>query len=147
MIGNIEITQFSISILARNNNPTILNPDFLKINQIVPYDWETSSPIFTTEEFSRVTYKNNIAIATTPDRLILNQVIISDDFQLIIPEIAIKYLEILPHVDYYALVINFMSHVTNQNSEEIDNYLREFFLCPGEWKRFKNTLPKSKISA
>jgi hypothetical protein len=39
-----------------------------------------------------------------------------------------------------------MSHVTNQNSEEIDSYLREFFLCPGDWKKFKNTLPKASCS-
>lgn len=146
MFGNLELTQFSIVIIARNNNPSILNPDFLKINQIVPQDWEISSPIFTTEEISQVTYKNKINIQVQTDRLIFNEAINENNYQGLTPNIATKYLDVLPHVNYYALGINLISHIIADSPEEIDNYLRELILCPGDWKKFKNVYPNPSFS-
>lgn len=146
MFGNLELTQFSIVIITRNNNPSMLNPDFLKINQIVSQDWEISSPIFTTEEISQVTYENKINIQVQTDRLIFNEAINENNYQGLTPNIATKYLDVLPHVNYYALGINIISHVIAENSEEIDNYFGEYILRSGDWKKYKNVSPNPSFS-
>lgn len=146
MFGTLEITGFSIVIVAWNNNPSILNPDFLKINKIVPDDWETISPIFTTEEISQVVYKNQVSIQVQPDKLILNELINDNNFQGLIPKIAIKYLEVLPHANYYALGVNLISHIIVDDSEEIDNYFGKYILRSGDWKKYKNVSPNPFVS-
>ena len=41
-----EIKELTIVLLAETHNPTILNPDFLKYNEIVPFDWKVAgSPV------------------------------------------------------------------------------------------------------
>jgi hypothetical protein len=35
-----KLLQFSIVVLATDHNPTILNPGFLRLQKIVPEDWE-----------------------------------------------------------------------------------------------------------
>lgn len=146
MFGTLEITKFSIVIVARNNNPSILNPDFLKINKIIADDWETTSPIFTTEQLSQVVYKNQISIQVQPDKLIFNEAINNNNFQGLIPNIARKYLEVLPHVNYSALGINIISHVIAENSDEIDNYFGEYILRSGDWKKYQNVSPNPSFS-
>ncbi len=31
-----QIAELSVVVIAKNHNPTVLNPDFLKLNNIVP---------------------------------------------------------------------------------------------------------------
>src|SRR4030066_2170205 len=50
------IDSFSIVISAKQNNPTILNPDFLRINKIVPEKMKltetVTTPIFSMAKYS-----------------------------------------------------------------------------------------------
>ncbi len=54
MPSQLQIPQLSILVLARNHNPSILTPDFLKINQIVDDNWQVGSPILTPEQIYQV---------------------------------------------------------------------------------------------
>lgn len=48
MTQSLAVQELAIIIAAKNHNPTILTPDFLKYTGIVPADWELArQPIFT----------------------------------------------------------------------------------------------------
>src|SRR3989304_10635345 len=100
-------SEFAIVILASANNPTILNPDFLRINEIVNKDFTPEKSI-STPPISHVKYKEKVAITVDFERLTFadtdeNRIPISSP----IPSIAKKYIEILRHVPYKSGGINF----------------------------------------
>jgi len=40
MNPNLQLQELAISIKAKDLNPTVINPDFLKYTGIVPNEWE-----------------------------------------------------------------------------------------------------------
>jgi hypothetical protein len=40
MDKTLALYELAVVLVARNHNPTILNPDFLKFNGMVPDNWE-----------------------------------------------------------------------------------------------------------
>ena len=62
MLNEFVFSELTIVIVAENHNPTILNPDFLKFNDIVPKEWDMGQPPLCTPPISQVEYKNGIKI-------------------------------------------------------------------------------------
>jgi hypothetical protein len=130
----LEKVSFTLVITAKQNNPTILNPDFLKYNNIVPPKWKLKNKPMCIEPYSRVSYDNNILIVSEPERIHFNESIRNkelDDFE--IPQIAIKYTESVPHVRYEAIGINFVHQIKFQSSEEPQKYFIDNFLKDTSW--------------
>ncbi len=147
MSKELKISQLAFVILARNNNPSLLNPDFLKNNGIVSKEWEVENTL-TTDQISQTVFKNNFNIQMRPDRVIFEQSIDedfdSDKFQLY--EVASKFLEILPHVNYTALGINPTGHVIFETEEELEIFITEKLLRSGDWKIFQGVKPEVSFS-
>jgi hypothetical protein len=147
MSKELKISQLAFVILARNNNPSLLNPDFLKNNGIVSKDWEVENTL-TTEQISQTVFKNNFNIQMRPDRVIFEQSIDedfnSDKFQLC--EISSRFLETLPHVNYTALGINPTGHVIFETEDELYVFISERLLRSGDWKTFRGVKPEVAFS-
>ena len=125
---------FSIVILAAEHNPTILNPDFLVRNGIVPEEWpiNSSKPILSTPGLSLVEYNCGISFSLDPVRLkILDKAPEGDSFPC--PDIAIMYLEKIPHVNYRAIGINFEKALIFEKLEEARIFQKQTFLKDGPW--------------
>src|SRR5713101_6330983 len=62
---------FSVVIVGGDHNPTILNPDFLTIREIVPkeWGWEVADPAITTPPFAIVRYTNGTSITVERNKL------------------------------------------------------------------------------
>lgn len=143
MLAKLQITRLGIVILARNHNPSLLNPDFLKINGIVESDWEVTSPSFTTETISQVIYKNGVRIIVKPDQIAFDQLIkdgYSED-KILLQNVILKYLKALPHVNYQSIGINPMGHIIFETQEDLDHYFSNYLLRPGDWKNFLDKPP------
>lgn len=151
-----QILQFSIIVTGGNNNPTVLNPDFLRHNQIVlnEWGWEVVQSI-STPPFSQVEYNSGVSVTvnTTKIELVDNSVSPTMDETHII-EIAKKYVSVLQHVPYSAIGINFTAAIPTENPSK---YLKERFIRNGLWDtkdypindvglRFVYPLPKGKIT-
>lgn len=136
MPKELQITKLSFVILARSHNPSLLNPDFLKVNNIVDQDWGTISPTFSTEQLSQVIFKSGVSFLLQPDRLIIEQ-IINDIFKaedIYLADVISRYLKTLPHVNYQALGINPTAFIGFTSEEEVDDYIFNQLLRPGDWK-------------
>jgi len=123
--------EFSIVVVANDHNPTIINPDFLRINHIAEEGWKpTDSPV-STPAFSRVMYDNGLTITVDPNRL--NIVDASRNPSVLDSpaiKVAEKYAEELPHIRYSAIGFNFRVFYEAENPDEI---IKSKFLNDGLW--------------
>lgn len=136
----IRPLEFSIVIVANDCNPTILNPDFLARQGIVPDDWgwNVSGPVIVTPPFATVAYDSGITVSVEINKF---QVVdglpgrMPDASQ--IPKVARKYIEVLPHVRYTAVGHNFKGFAELADATA---FLTERFLKPGVWDSDKYPL-------
>ena len=142
----LTIRELAVVVVGKNHNPTILNPDFLKVNKIVPADWELSRPPICADIVAQVAYKNGVTVITQPDKIVFSeQVALDAPTEVESPGIAHRYLETLPHVDYLAVGINPKGHVVFDSSESAEKYLAERFLLKGTWLEFGDASPRSEL--
>jgi len=125
---NIIPIEFSIVVVGQDCNPTILNPDFLKVREIVPeeWGWQLQGPPITTPPFARVSYDSRVAINVEPNRVqITDQATAGDVAASKVQDIVRTYIRTLPHVRYTGVGINFRALV---EMEAPDRYLMDNFL-------------------
>jgi len=150
MNENFTIQELSIVILARQHNPSILNPDFLKYNDIVPKEWELSAPPLCVEPMAQVQFKNTINITAQLDKIIFFEKIAEkNETEILTPEVAYNYIKTLPHVEYIAVGINPKGHVAiNLKTDDGYKFLSEKFITSGPWQDFgdSNLKPNLKFT-
>ncbi|SDW87631.1 hypothetical protein SAMN05421783_1107 [Thiocapsa roseopersicina] len=125
--------EFSIVVVGEDCNPTILNPDFLKYQQIVPeeWEWELAAAPLTTRGISVVAYTSGIMLKVEPNRFQVTEVNqCSDITDSKAISIARRYVEVLPHVKYTAVGTNFRGFSQIENPNE---FLKARFIKPGPW--------------
>jgi len=143
MENKFKFSRFSVVVVAKDHNPSILNPDFLKINQIVPGDFESTETIVT-PQVSLVKFKNNITITVESRKL---QIV--DDLdgnkrleESLIADMAIKYIKKLPHVNYQSVGINFIGHI---RINDPGKWIKSRFLREGEWDSEAHAVEKAEV--
>jgi hypothetical protein len=127
----------AIVILAKNHNPTILNPDFLKYNKIVPEDWSLASAPICAEVVSEVIYTNGVQVTAQFDKLVFRQLYEDNaSAHLLVPDIAAQYVHTIRHVDYRAIGINPKGYVITDSQEKASQFVLQKCIAPGPWKEF-----------
>lgn len=144
---NFELKEFLIVLAAKNNNPTVLNPDFLKYNKIVPNEWILASPPICIEPMARVEFQNRIAITCEPEKIIFAQYILNKESieKTPLPSISSKYINTLSHVNYTAVGINLNGHMLFENDDEAIKFIHNKFLKRGTWDEYANGSFKAGI--
>lgn len=125
--------EFSIVIVGHDCNPTVLNPDFLDRTGIVKagWGWVVSPPPITTPPFARVAYDSGVAITVEVNRFHVTDEKAAGRVEgSKAPEIARRYVEVLPHVRYTGVGINLRTLI---DMAEPEAHLRQRFLRPGPW--------------
>ncbi len=130
-----ELKEFVIAVVAKNNNPTILNPDFLKINGIVPKEWRAAGPVLCTEPVAHVPFENGVSVVAQLEKLIFSQKVDGKPVEeILVSSIAEKYLRVLPHVDYRAFGVNPKGHVEFESIEEARAFVTDRLIADGPWR-------------
>ena len=134
---------FSLVIVAKNHNPSLLNPDFLRIRDIVPHDYELIEPSITTPPVAIVKYKQGISIMVAMEKLQVVE-IIKERFpqSLSAPQIASRYVQTLPHVRYTGVGINWGGAL---RTEDPDVWMSNRFLSQGPWRENSHKLIGSEL--
>lgn len=142
MSKKFESRELSIVLAARNHNPTILNPDFLKYNDIVPSSWKVKEPPICIEPMAQVVYDNGVKITAELDKIIFLEPIIDIENvgSIKILEMANKYIETLPHVQYNAIGINPKVHIIFDTVDNAKNFIFDTFIKSDVWKKFDDKL-------
>lgn len=133
---SFELIEYSIVVTANDYNPTILNPDFLRINKIVreeDWGWSLAGPAITTPPFATVQYDSGISIVVeTNTLLVVDKKVAGGVIDSKVSEIVSGYIKHLPHVRYGAVGINFKSLVRLDSAVD---YVKRNFLNVVPWER------------
>jgi len=104
---DFKTTEINIVVNANANNPSILNPDFLKINNIIDQEIKPIEFICT-PPFAQIKFENKTSIVADTERLTFSD---GDSDRLPnespVPSMAVNYVSLLKHVPYTAVGINF----------------------------------------
>lgn len=133
----------SIVIVAKAHNPSILQPYFLHEKNIVPkeWDWEGARSIIT-PPLSQIIFKEGFVITAELQKLVFQEnegERVPDKTRL--GAIADAYTEILPHVPYTSVGVNFTSHIKKTSTDEASSYLLDRFITKGKWTKYGKTPP------
>ncbi|MEM6752891.1 MAG: hypothetical protein AAF630_07985 [Cyanobacteria bacterium P01_C01_bin.38] len=146
MNKTIQTQELAIAITAKNLNPNVINLDFLKYSNIISSEWELARQPVYTKTLTQIVFQNGIAIVAQPNRIVFAETIDAAYIeQLQISQIAAKYVDTLPNVEYQAVGINPKGFVTFTESNAASNYLLKNLLASGEWREFGNAPPKAAI--
>ena len=120
----------SVVVIAQSHNPSILTPDFLRSEEIVPSEWEVAEAV-SLPPVSFVRFQNGIQWVLDDSRLNVTENC-SSSFQDLyeIHQSVSKYLSRLPHVPYRDLGLNWSVSIELANP---DKWLTRQFLKPGPW--------------
>jgi hypothetical protein len=135
--GSVCIRELSIVVVAQNHNPTILNPDFLSRNEIVPADWNLAQAPVCIEPLAHVQYANGISVVSEPQKIVFTQHSeLLEQETIVIAEMVRKYINAVPHVDYRGLGINPKGDIAFKTEEESRRYIMERLIAPGPWQDY-----------
>lgn len=124
--------QFSAVVVGTSHNPSILNPDFLAMHEIVPasWGWEPLETVVT-PPLAAIRYSSGVGITVDQTKLQVVDVELNGS-----PEaskaaaIVDTYVKTLPHVRYTAVGLNFMS-VSGMDSPP--TYIKDRLIKAGPW--------------
>jgi hypothetical protein len=146
MKSKLTIQELSIVIVAKNHNPSILNPDFLKDNNIVPKVWNLASAPICVEPYAQVEFQTRVTIKAQSDKLVFSeQIREKDKSQIAIPEIAIGYSKLLEYVNYTAVGINPSGYLFLGENSTPSSFIRSTFLKDDAWLHFGENAPRAGV--
>ena len=97
--GSVRLVLNTIGVRlgTSNTHPGHVNPDFLRVNDIVPIDWEVERPVTLESGFSRINYRNGVSVAAA-DRYVLfsQRNLFNPSAELVVVDLASRYLACSP---------------------------------------------------
>jgi hypothetical protein len=144
MSNSLQISEIAVSIVAKNLNPAVLNPDFLKYTGIIPADWELANQPVYNNNLVQLIYKNGVGIIVQPNRLnVLEMIGPKTPVEIQVAAIASQLIEKLSQIEYQAVGINPKGFVGFASAEDAYHYICGKLLSPGSWQEFGG----SKVNA
>jgi hypothetical protein len=130
------IEEIGITIAAQDLTPTMMSQDFLIFSGIIPKDWELSEQPVLNPTAAQLHYTNGVSIAAQPRTITFSESLNNkQSADIVIPAIAIKYIEKLPHADYLGMSFSpKMLLPFPQNPEAVRQYIADRLLGVGAWK-------------
>ncbi|MBP0018257.1 MAG: hypothetical protein J7647_12015 [Cyanobacteria bacterium SBLK] len=137
MSPTLAIQELAIAIAAPDSNPILLTPTFLKGSGIVPQDWELARQPRLTPQMAQVAFTNGINLIAQAGTMTFLESLSgnTDPLQPKIPDLAQKYINALPQLDYRAAAINPRSFLTfpDGGDDAARNYINALF-APAPWQ-------------
>jgi hypothetical protein len=132
-MGPVEMDAAAVVVLAVSNNPRLLNADFLKRHSIVPEEWAVADTLVT-PAVAQVTFENGLQVLVEENRVHFRtsrptRSLWAEE----LPRIAVDYLELLPHVDYRGVGLNFVFVSSGIAGEETKTAPIKKLLKRGRW--------------
>ncbi|MEL7078665.1 MAG: hypothetical protein AAGM46_22410 [Cyanobacteria bacterium J06582_2] len=147
MNSKLNLNELVIIIGAKGLKPYPFNVDFLKQSAIVPEDWELAKKPLQTKQAIQSQFTNNVMFTAQPNRIVVTELIEGKNYEdILAPDLARKFINKLPKIDYRALVINPKGYVSFDNdSQAINNYIYQNLFNPAPWQEFGTAPVQSAI--
>jgi hypothetical protein len=128
-----DLQELAIVVAVKNLDSTLISPEFLRYSQIVPADWELMGQPIRVPQAVQINFDNSVSIVAQPDRIsFIARLGVSTGEPVNIAEVAQRYVETLPNMDYLAVGINAKGHVAfPSDPEAARDYFFGKLLAPG----------------
>ena len=148
MNNALVLQDVSVVVAANNLNPSILTYDFLKYSDIIPADLELAQKPIVNNQGSQISFRNGLTLVAQTDRLSFIETFAEKGLgEIKVPEIAHKYVKVLPNVEYQAVGINIRGYVSSSQADgeaEVQSYVNSL-LASGSWQEVGNKPVKASI--
>lgn len=145
--SQIILHEIAVVIVGKTHNPSILNPDFLRHNNIVPKEMKPAAgpaDVVSTPVGSRIAYEDGLEIVGDPQKIVFTESVFGKPREdIIVPDAAKAYLRTVPHVRYVAVGVNPEGHAPAPDS--CPPRRPGALLRAGEWAKFKEVSPSAEI--
>lgn len=145
----LEIRNVEVSVEAKSHNPSVLNPDFLSRNRIVPQDWRLEGPPVALDPVAEVSYANGIMVRAQFTTLKVIEWIgpgvegaTGEPSGARAPGIVSRYVKVLEHVSYTAVEVTLRGHLEFATKPDVGRFVMEHFVKDGPWSTYGNSAPK-----
>ena len=144
--ADVTLIELSVVLVAKRNDPGIINPDFLRHNDIVDANLQVKEPPISTPVFSQAVFENGLRVAAEPNRFIFGQQgePLTEDV-CISPEVARRFLEKVPHIPYSAIGIN-PKGIRSWDDESAGG-VADALVGGGDWMSFQDVRPDIHLKA
>lgn len=146
-IGNIE--ELTITIAAKNLNPTMLSADFLKFSGIVPSEWELAKQPVSTPRGSEVNFKNGVNIIAQPGSISFVEAIANKDIKTLqFAQVAQSYVKQFEKAEYQGLSISpkIIVPFPEGGEEGGKKFISEKLIAHGPWTEFGKKPPQAALN-
>ncbi len=142
----IGLVELSVVLVANQNDPSILNPDFLRYNGIVDKALNLKEPSISTSVFSQVMFEGDIAVRAEPHRFVFEQKgePLAED-ACVAPELARRFVQTVTHTSYSAVGINARSFRSPTGSSRYT--VADTLLDDSKWMSFRDVRPDVHLKA
>lgn len=127
-----RLAQFSLVIAADQNNPTILNPDFLVRVKVAEDSWKLAAPPLQVPDLAIVQYNNGITVKSLPDSFDIGDLKTLSPPDSHIREMMLNYIRAVKFVKYTGFGINFRSVTPTTDAKKL---LAGKLLQAGPWSK------------
>lgn len=133
-LGPWELRELGIVIAILNNEPSILNPDFLVRNNIVDADWKQKENPICIGPLSKVVYDNGITITSEQHAVsFTNTQVDKCDGINKLKDVATKYFQQINNVSCIGVGINPVGHIPFDEKNELRGFVERNLIALKEW--------------
>ena len=139
---SVRLSQFSAVLVVNQIDPSIFNPDFLRLNQIVdPKAQVLESPV-STPQFSQTAFDDGVKVKVDPGTVIFEQVGNPlDKPQVRPPAMAMQFVTLFPNAIYKAVGINAICVPVLDDAVDDSAAIRNALVHNGQWLPFGGEIP------
>ncbi|MEL6593998.1 MAG: hypothetical protein AAFQ68_28100 [Bacteroidota bacterium] len=133
---NTNIEELAIVVVAHGLNPKSFTPDFLVHSGIIPADWVLARKPVVNPQIAQIAFQNGVSLIAQPGKVTFSESVgTKTDDDLMIAELATKYVEAMPQANYTAIGINPQKvEVFNNKSQDVQTFITQSLLQPGAWQ-------------
>lgn len=135
-----EIQELSLTIAAKDLDPTLLSEQFLKFSGIVPNEWELARPPILNPGGSQVMFKNGVGVVAQPRTITFMETLGNKDIkEVLVGQVAHQYVSKLPNAEYQGITISPKYLVPfPSNPDGGRQYITKTLIAPGPWQDVGN---------
>jgi hypothetical protein len=144
----VELVEFSIVLVLNQNDPSILNPDFLQQRKIVATQLQVREQPISTPVFSQVLFNGGVGVKADPERIIFEQKGTSlNATDILCPAMAKRFVTLFPNNIYKAIGVNPKGFLPLPQSVSRRNIVSRLLNDTGKRLSFKDTIPEIQLKA
>lgn len=134
------IQELAIIVVARDLNPSLFTPDFLVQTGLIPADWALVRQPVVSQQLAQIVFQNGISLVAQPGKVTFSESIgVKSDEELMVANLAAKYVEIMANADYLAIGINPQKVVAfTEQPQDVHTYITHTLFQPGYWQELGN---------